>query len=312
MNIVDFDSKWLDQARQLIRENHLEERAMVSVLPEQRDIPPLEALADNGLGAAAEEDGKLLGFLSAYGPWQPVFCTPDTKGVFSPLHAHAVQRDNRMRIWQWLYQAAAEKWVKAGAVSHAITLYAHDERAKEALYLYGFGVRCMDLMRPMEGIGASASWQCRELPGDEQWRLDPLRWQLNDHLGNSPCFMFQPPWRLEAWMKGKREHPPRAFVAEMEGQIIAYAEADREGENYLSDEPGTMNICGAYCLPEYRGSGAVQGALEKMIAVFRQEGYQRLGVDCESFNPTALAFWGKYFQPYTYSVVRRIDENAIR
>ena len=39
--------------------------------------------------------------------------------------------------------------------------------------------------------------------------------------------------------------------------------------------------------------------------------YVRLGVDCESMNPTALGFWSKYFDAYTHSVVRRIDENAI-
>ena len=30
--------------------------------------------------------------------------------------------------------------------------------------------------------------------------------------------------------------------------------------------------------------------------------------DCETLNPTALNFWGKYFDPYTYSFARRIDE----
>jgi hypothetical protein len=33
-----------------------------------------------------------------------------------------------------------------------------------------------------------------------------------------------------------------------------------------------------------------------------------LGVDFESFNPTASDFWLKYFTEYTHSVVRRIDD----
>ena len=73
-----------------------------------------------------------------------------------------------------------------------------------------------------------------------------------------------------------------------------------------------MNICGAYCLPEYRGTGAAQAVLEHMLCTFQTEGFNRLGVDCESFNPTALGFWRKYFDAYTYSVVRRIDENIIK
>jgi len=36
--------------------------------------------------------------------------------------------------------------------------------------------------------------------------------------------------------------------------------------------------------------------------------YNLLGVDFESFNPTASNFWLKYFTEYTHSVVRRIDD----
>lgn len=49
-------------------------------------------MTQRGLAVAAVEDGLLLGYLGAYGPWQPVFCTPDVSGMFSPLHAHAVRR----------------------------------------------------------------------------------------------------------------------------------------------------------------------------------------------------------------------------
>jgi hypothetical protein len=47
------------------------------------------------------------------------------------------------------------------------------------------------------------------------------------------------------------------------------------------------------------------------MTTLSQEGYQLLGVDCESFNPTARGFWLKYFAEYTHSMVRRIDEKAV-
>lgn len=308
MNIIDFTSEWIPQAQSLLQESWAEERSHVPALPEHTQ-PDLASLAQRGLAVAAVEDGRLLGYLGAYGPWQPVFCTPDVSGVFSPLHAHAVQKENRVRIWQRLYQAAAEKWVAAGAVSHAVTLFAHDREGQEALYLYGFGVRCIDLIRPMEHLTAPA-WRCRELAAQEQSVLTPLRRLLAEHLAQSPCFMVDPPEQVEAWLQRRLAQPPRTFVAEADGQIAAYMEVTSEGENYLSDTPGTMNICGAYCLPEHRGTGAAQAVLAYMIAALRAEGFTRLGVDCESFNPTALGFWRKYFTPYTHSVVRRIDENA--
>ena len=50
---------------------------------------------------------------------------------------------------------------------------------------------------------------------------------------------------------------------------------------------------------------------ELVITTLRKEGATLLGVDCETFNPTAIHFWKKYFTQYTTSVVRRIDEYAL-
>lgn len=311
MQIVDFTSKYQAQARELVLQNMQEERAHNPLLPGEAFLPPLESLAENGLGAAAVEGERLLGFLGAYGPWKPVFCTPDTAGVFSPLHAHGVQRENRERIWQRLYQAAAEKWAGAGAASHAITLFTHDTEAQKGLYLYGFGVRCMDFVQDMGRMGAAECPFVRELKKEEQSLLNPLRRRLSAHLSQSPCFMHDTVEMVEHWLRMRGENPPRAFVYEEAGRIIAYMEAVKEGENFLTYAPDMMNICGAYCLPEYRGSGVSQALLSHMASVFRREGYGRLGVDCESFNPTALHFWQKHFSVYTHSVARRIDENAV-
>ena len=104
----------------------------------------------------------------------------------------------------------------------------------------------------------------------------------------------------------------RRFVAfNQDKKIIAYMEFEYEGENFVSWMPGTGNICGAYCLPKYRGTGTAQALLDYMIHTIQQEGFIRLGVDCETFNPTAIGFWSKHFTQYTTSVVRRIDENAV-
>lgn len=311
MQIVDFTKEWMEKAKTLVAENLEEERRFTHLLPTDAPLPALDFLCENGLGAAAVEGERLLGFLGAYGPWKPVFTTPDTAGVFSPLHAHAVQKENRLRIWQRLYQAAAEKWVKTGAASHGIALFAHDEDAQKALYMYGFGVRCMDFVQDIRNAETPPASFIRELAPEEQHLLNPLRLQLTRHLASSPCFMRDTDEMIARWLQMRKEHPPRMFVYEREGRIIAYMEAAEEGENYLTQVPGFMNICGAYCLPEYRGTGISQMLVQHMAAVFGQEGCTRLGVDCESFNPTALHFWGRHFIPYTHSVVRRIDENAL-
>ena len=66
-------------------------------------------------------------------------------------------------------------------------------------------------------------------------------------------------------------------------------------------------------------AGAIRHGLSRALlqqneenrAALKKEGFLRLGVDYESFNPTANVFWPKYFEVYTKSVVRRIDECAL-
>ena len=313
MKIVDFTKEFIPDAHRLVMENYAEERKAVPVLPENVIIPPLDALAENGLAVAAVEGDTLLGFLGAFGPWRPVFCTQNVSGVFSPLHAHGAVRENRIRIYRRMYQAAAEKWVRAGAASHAISLYAHDAAAQEAFFIYGFGVRCMDLMRSADKpicVGES-EFDFTELDASRHAELRSLRIGLGNHLAQSPCFMKDSPEDTKKWISRKEENPPRVFAALKDGAPAAYVEFIDEGENFASCTPNTANICGAYCLPEYRGKGVMKNLLGYAQSVLRAEGAKRIGVDCESFNPTALGFWTKYFTKYSHSVVRRIDENAV-
>jgi hypothetical protein len=61
-----------------------------------------------------------------------------------------------------------------------------------------------------------------------------------------------------------------------------------------------------------RGTGLYASLLRYVEAVLAQEGYARLGVDYESYNPNALYFYPKHFTVYTNSLVRRIDERGNR
>jgi spore germination protein YaaH len=52
--------------------------------------------------------------------------------------------------------------------------------------------------------------------------------------------------------------------------------------------------------------------LNNAINTLKTEGYTGLGVDFESINPSGSGFWLKYFDAYTNSVVRRIDERIMQ
>lgn len=61
-------------------------------------------------------------------------------------------------------------------------------------------------------------------------------------------------------------------------------------ENFVTELPQVQNICGAFCLPAHRGKGLYPSLLNFLINVLASEGYTLLGVDYESFNPTAAGF----------------------
>lgn len=312
MKIVDFTMEHMEEAGALARSNYREEMAAVRELPETAALPPLDHFAANGLGCAAFDNKRMIGFLGCYRPIERAFMT-NAKGIFSPIHAHAAVKEGRDKIYQRMYQAAAAKWAGEGAASHTIALYAHDTAALDAFFTYGFGLRCIDGIRPMEQSGPAEvkGYVFAELKRAEFDRIISLRRQLARHLGESPCFMKMSDGEVEHWLGEAGAQNSRIFTASKDGRTVAYLEAAEKGETFVTLVPEMLNICGAYCTPEHRGTGAAAALFQYLINTLRQDGYPLLGVDFESINPTAYGFWLKYFSPYTNSLVRRIDEAAL-
>jgi hypothetical protein len=94
----------------------------------------LKSFAENNLGVAAFGGDATLGFLCSIFPFKNAFGSTDATGVFSPMGANGVVGNNRAKIHARLYQAAGEKWVNAGAASHAMCLYAHDIEAQNQFF----------------------------------------------------------------------------------------------------------------------------------------------------------------------------------
>lgn len=312
MNIVDFQPCHAAEAA-LIAKKQLEKECAYVKMP-QSCIAELTGLVD-AMGVAAIENGRMVGYLCAFGPFRGMFGTYGTPfaekfvGVFSPVEAHGVAEDAPPRTWQRMYQAAAEKWAKAGALYHAISLYEHDATAKAALFRYGFGQRCADAIRQVEPLHAEmiTGVTCRELPAGSGDAVRALRECLDKHLCESPCFMVRTEEGRREWLDTVKHRQSRLFVAETEGRPIAFIEVNADGENFVTEHPDMLNICGAYCEPAWRGQGVSKALLDHILCKLQAEGVQYLGVDYETMNPTAVGFWEKYFVPYTASLVRRID-----
>ncbi len=326
MNIVDFGKEHIEQAIQIAIDNYHLERRQITALPEftklpEKLVPVFEHYAVNGLCVAAVDDTKLTGFLCTYLPREDAFGTTLVRGTFAAVHAHGVAvtvtGKERDRIYSKLYQAAAAKWVNAGIRSHAIAIYAHDRTAINSFFYNGFGLRCLDLIRSLEqpllpNTTGLDRYHLKyvEVPRAEWNQLLQLHNALIKHLGESPTFMCFPPMD-EAALYAQAPKDVRYFAAIAGEEYAAYIKISDTAENFITEHPAMLNICGAYCSPEFRGLGIYHNLLSFLTDILRQEGYQLLGVDCESFNPNARGFWSKYFTEYTNSVVRRIDEKAV-
>lgn len=309
MMITDFTHEHLTQAIALAHACYEEERRHTPALPPVDALPPLDRFAQYGFGVSALDGETLLGFLCFYPPIERAFTTR-VRGTFSPVHAHGAVAKHRADIYARLYEHAAHKLVQAGIPSHAVALYAHDTEAVDAFFTYGFGLRCVDAIRPMAPLSCApvAGYTMRELTGEQGELLLPLKNHLIAHLGESPSFMRYTPMTAAQLVGEHTRRGSRYFCAFSEGDAVAFVEVADAGENFACDDEGMQNICGAYCLAAHRGRGLFPNLINFAIGALAREGYTRLGVDFESFNPTANGFWCKHFSVYTSSVVRRIDD----
>jgi len=301
MIIIDFTEAHTARAARLAQAAFEEEHDLVPALPAVQ-IPDLRRFAQNNLGVAAFEGEEMLGFLCVQGPFKKAFGTTPVKGVWSPAHAHAAAGD-RARTYHRMYQAAAQKWVNAGALAHCVTLYAHDEAVKQAWFTYGFGMRCMDAVKLIDANTAVPEGDFFELPRERFGEIRDLRLALNRYMGESPYFMKE---------RFSPARDVRIFATRLDGRFVAHMTIRGRGQHFASYATDMMNIAGVYARPEVRGTGLYAGLLRYVESLLAKEGYTRLGVDYESINPAALYFYPKHFSVYTNSLVRRIDERGNR
>ena len=306
-----FRREHIEAAMQIALDNYKEEREYVPELPEDVDIWDLSFFLEKGYGVVAIDEGKVVGYLCFFNPWSGAFDTEDSLGTFSPLHANGTVKENRYRIYQDMYEYTARYLARNNIRILGVSLYAHDEIGKKALFEYGFGVRCKDCIQRIDYFNSyqitNKELKFRELNVKEFPLVREMRHSLNEHLKESPCFMQANEDDYMRWIARVEEGDRRTFVAIKDEEIVAYIDVAEEGENFITENPKMRSIQGAYCKEEYRGTKIADDLLIHIAGVLKDEDFEYLGVDFESYNPTANRFWSKHFKEYTNSVTRKIE-----
>lgn len=316
MVIEKLNEKYIEEAVKLAQADYDMERKYVQALYDNDFKNELtQCLIDAfkcKYGALALENGKLKGFMGFLGPWDGHF--GNVKGVFSPLFANAFSGENRGKTASRLFQHTSEEMVADGILSFAICTYSHNFDVTTSLTMNGFGVMCSDAIRKVDiplNVEINTDYFYEEIHYSEAGCLLKLKNSLVRHMRKSPAYLPCSELTEDEFKKLCNMNKSRFFIVKDRLEVLGYVEVTNDGETFISEAPDMLNICGAYLDENYRGKNLFQSLLAFTLDKIKNNGVKYLGVDCETINPNAMRFWGKYFDSYTYSFHRRIDERII-
>lgn len=311
------NEKYLEDAVKLAQAQYNMEQKHIEALykKDYRDVltDSLRNIFKREYGLVAVERGKVLGYLSFWGGINDHF--GNVKGSFSPMFANAYGGENRGKIASLLFQCSSAEMIKEEILSYAICVYSHDVEVMTSLTMNGFGIRCSDAIRNVDksfNIQINTEYSYEEIHYSQAGCLLSLKNSLERHMRKSPTYFPKEDLSEEKFIEMCNKRKSRFFVVKDKSEIIGYFEIKNEGETFITEELDYVHIVGAYLKDNYRGKNILQSLLSFVLETLKKDGIKRLGVDCETINPTAIRFWQKYFDSYTYSFVRRIDERILR
>jgi GNAT superfamily N-acetyltransferase len=306
-NIEDYVS----EAASMVADAYDREREFVPYLPDddfsEYFHDAIKQLFPEGLGVAALHENRLVGFLAGIPVEKFHGMHP---GVYCPVYGHATVEENRIEIYRGLYQQAARLWIEKGLGTHAITMFLDDQDLVDSFFCQGFGMRCIDAIRKTAAIDVHmSSIEIRKSTSEEAEKLSAINTLHTLYYRQSPMFMIKKDIAelndSNAWLSEKNNHEWAAYRNDVPVGIIRLSPT---AETFVSDHPSVMNVKGMYVVENEWGNGVGASLVNTVQQWLMQHKYRLCGVDFESINPLGSRFWMKYFTPYTYSLVRKIDE----
>ena len=327
IEIRPMEKSYLPEMAQMVAARVKRQRKAVTMLDNRLEspealLPQLEALFQYGSGRVALENGILAGFMAGW--LIPAFMGTQN-GVFVPevgFGADSVDPARTIRLFRALYAETCRVWCAAGWVNHAFCTYQEERAFRDFLVYQGFGGVCFDCVRPALPLNLPIprELRIREVDPGAAGTMQAWLELANLHtryMRSAPICLGSADERIEEseladWL-GKEHHC--AWVAEPAsgGQAIAYLqiEPETEGTSMLVHEPGNLAVTGAFTRPEARGEGVATLLLDAALKKAEQLGMTRVSVDFETRNTPAMSFWTRHFTPFTYSLLRCVDERAV-
>jgi GNAT superfamily N-acetyltransferase len=312
--VVTFEVAHVPAAARMFVDALDELRRRVPVLP--ADLANVEVVGrrlEPMRGFAAFEDGRLVGFLTAWSPLER-FRGADRVAAYAPEWAHGVSGPGARAVANALYRAASTAWSKAGCDTHAITLLAGDAAALETWVWSGFGMGTVDGIRPVEplGIPSPSGYEVRMAIRADATALASLDVEHQRQYSAPPVFMA--PRQADdasAWARFIETPGNTAWLAADEGGPFGFMQFTRDfNASAVVESADGIFISGAYVRPGARRRGAGTALLDAAMRHYAAAGAMSCAVDFEAFNPEAAAFWPRHFTTVCTSLIR-VPEWAI-
>lgn len=311
-HILPFQSTDIEDAIHLLEKYYQYENQEIEFMPPFEDYKKnikrvLQILVDKKQGFVMRENEVMLGYIAGF-PIPEFFGKEN--GIFVPVYGHATMYSKRDEIEQILYSYAAQKWVNFSLLTHVIAIFAHDNLVKELYFQNGFGNRCVDAIRKLEPRKEKIHInEIIEITLDNLTLVESIHSEHSKYYRSSPIFMpTQDEDALEDLKSWFNHEEKRMFCYKLGDKVVGYIRYQLSGESIFSNHLKMRSVTGLYVLPEYRKQGIAKSLLDFVESNLLDNQMELVGVDYESINPKANRFWNTHFIPYTYSLVRRIDE----
>ena len=308
---IENSEDYLNEAVRMVIAAYDREREFIPFLPDddfsEYFHDAIKQLFTEGVGVVALRENRLVGFLAGI----PVDKFHGTHpGVYCPVYGHGTVEENRIEIYHGLYQQAARTWIENGLGTHAITIFSDDQDLVDSFFCQGFGMRCTDAIRKTAGIDVhGSSIEIRKSTEEDAKQLSGIHTLHDLYYRQTPMFMARKDTDERNinvdWLSGKNHHEWVAYRGDVPIGFIHLAPI---AETFVSGHPSVMNVKGMYVVENERGNSVGAWLLNSVQEWLIQNKYPLRGVDLESINPLGSRFWMRYFTPYTYSLVRKIDQ----
>lgn len=209
-----------------------------------------------------------------------------------------------------LFTALAEKVVDGRSCHFSVNLYRNDTESIRTFVMMQFGIMSLKAVGKAEpseetetGFSVKAFTKQEII---ENWgRIWELTHEIVLHLQRSPVFYPGDEFTEDVYRAFYLDEGTEVLGAFDEGKLIDIIEWNRENDRLYGGE-GSANAGEVYVEPAYRGRKIAEKLLYCAGKRAHDAGYEYLWVEHGTANPNARGFWDRYFEPYSYEMVREV------